>query len=356
MNIDTKPQLLSVAELLNRPDPDWLVQDILPESGLTLLYGASGYGKSFVAIDLAMAVATGTDWMGQFPVEQGAVVYIAAEGLSGIKKRVAAWQCHHEDTPSPTGLNFCLQAVDLYDDDSRDALMEALEERFPTLHEHLEHRVDRDTGDEEVIDHNPFPLRLIVIDTLARMYQGESENDSAQMGDFIRRVQYFAEDCGAVVLLVHHTGKDGEKERGSGSLRGAMETCIKIRGKKKHGRLDSLQFIVDKQKDGEEITLAMSVVNVELPHMDLDSAGRVQKSAVLELTDDTTDMDPLLVLLKDEGGLTNGQWMKKSGLSNSSFNRKIKAFVEEGLVEKDEDGLYVLVGSSSPWGPPEEEE
>src|SRR5688572_3923506 len=151
IDVQERLKLYSIGELFALPEPQWLIRDIMPTPGLCLLYGASGYGKSFVAIDLAMSVATGRDWMGQFPVEQGAVVYIAAEGLSGIKKRVAAWQTHHTDAAHPTALTFCLKAVDLYDEASREALLDALEEKYPSTPEHF---MDIDTGDQEIVETN----------------------------------------------------------------------------------------------------------------------------------------------------------------------------------------------------------
>ena len=60
------------------------------------LYGPSGCGKSFVAIDMALSVASGTPYLGTFPVVQSPVVYLSGEGNSGIKDRIAAWMILHE--------------------------------------------------------------------------------------------------------------------------------------------------------------------------------------------------------------------------------------------------------------------
>src|SRR5262245_31012061 len=76
--------------------PTWLIRDWLPEHANALLYGKSEHGKSFVAVDWACCVASGTPWMG-IPVKKGDVLYLAGEGEHGYVKRVAAWQQAHPD-------------------------------------------------------------------------------------------------------------------------------------------------------------------------------------------------------------------------------------------------------------------
>jgi RecA-family ATPase len=65
------------------PPPRWLIRDWLPASSLILIYGEPGAGKTFVALDIAVAIATGRDWNGN-KVARGIVLYIAAEGVAGL--------------------------------------------------------------------------------------------------------------------------------------------------------------------------------------------------------------------------------------------------------------------------------
>jgi putative DNA primase/helicase len=71
------------------PDEEWLVDRLLPRIGLAALYGGPGSVKTFILLDLFVRIATGDQFAGR-DVEQGAVVYIAAEGSGGLKKRVEA--------------------------------------------------------------------------------------------------------------------------------------------------------------------------------------------------------------------------------------------------------------------------
>ena len=73
------------------PKPESLVEGVLDADTLAVLYGRAGVGKSFVALDLALSVATGTRWQGH-EVRRGRVLYVVAEGASGTGARLDAWQ------------------------------------------------------------------------------------------------------------------------------------------------------------------------------------------------------------------------------------------------------------------------
>jgi AAA domain len=89
------------ADIVPDEGGEWLVNDIIPLSGLIVIYGESGSGKTFLACDMGLAVARGRPWGGK-NVQAGLVIYIAAEGVSGFRKRVAAYRERHKvppDTP-----------------------------------------------------------------------------------------------------------------------------------------------------------------------------------------------------------------------------------------------------------------
>lgn len=351
--IVSAPRLLTLDELFKLPDQRWLIRDTLPLPGLALLYGKSGFGKSFLALDWALSVATGTDWLGKYPVEQGAVVYVACEGASGLNKRAAAWFQHHPDTGGADNVSFMIQSIDLYDEEARQAFFKALEARYP----------EHPTHDPLTDKYNPggIPLRLIVLDTLARVYQGEDENSVTEMGTFIEKIETFAKEHSAVVLLVHHTTKTGKSERGSSALRAAMEACFECKGNKKDGQLATVVLKCDKQKDGDELTYKLAVRNYDLPELRRDEAGRVQRSAALEYVENkseddddgdddegTSDSSPdlLEVLRQHPKGLTFSEWFTAVGGSNSTFKRRRTELVSTKQVEK-RGNQYVATGAKT---------
>ncbi len=74
-------------DIKNMPHYEWRVEGILPKTGTAMMFGDSRVGKSFLALDLAVKIAEGEDWFG-YGVKKSGVIYIAAEGPSGIKNRI----------------------------------------------------------------------------------------------------------------------------------------------------------------------------------------------------------------------------------------------------------------------------
>jgi RecA/RadA recombinase len=73
---------------------EWLVRGLLPRAELAVIYGESGSGKSFLALDLAAAITRGIEWRGR-RTATGRVVYVCAEGAGGFKARLRAYARGH---------------------------------------------------------------------------------------------------------------------------------------------------------------------------------------------------------------------------------------------------------------------
>ena len=100
-------RVLKLDELRELPQPDTLVSGLLDLDSLAVLYGPPKAYKSFVALDWALSVATGSWWQGR-RVEPCHVLYVAAEGVSGLWARVDAWMGHNRHyVPRPTGCGCC---------------------------------------------------------------------------------------------------------------------------------------------------------------------------------------------------------------------------------------------------------
>jgi hypothetical protein len=211
-------RLLTVEELEQLPAPRWLVHNHLVAESISVLFGPSGGGKTFVALDLALAIATGQPWLGE-TVEGGYVVYATGEGLSGLARRIQAWRAAHGN-PSLDRFRVLPVAVQFMQPDDLEQL-----------------RLDLRTL--------PDPPKLIVVDTLARSMIGAEENSARDMGLFLDGVERISKEWHAHVLLLHHTGKTGETERGTSALRGYVQTMLKLVGDDGQATLSC-----DKQKDG----------------------------------------------------------------------------------------------------------
>ncbi|MFT3761988.1 MAG: AAA family ATPase [Pseudoxanthomonas sp.] len=177
-------RFLNVNDLKALPPPRWLVPGLLVEDSVAAIYGAPESGKSFLALDIAMAVAGGVDWHGR-RVSDGGVLYVAAEGASGLGKRVRAWEID--------------RGIDVG--------------KFPLWLDHGEINLaaERDGGVRAFVSdvvEELGPLRLVVIDTLNQTAAGADENSAKDMGRYIASMKRIRDETGATVVVVHHSGKD----------------------------------------------------------------------------------------------------------------------------------------------------
>jgi hypothetical protein len=221
----------------------WMIDKVLPVGSFSALFGPPGSFKSFIALDIAEAIATGRTWMGNEVTEPGAVLYLCGEGFGGVGARIKAIKQHHgtEDGAPIYVIRHQLNLRSSIEDFN--ALMIAVENLVTEL---------------------GIDFKLIIIDTLARAFGGGNENDSSDMGSFISscgRIQQIVQDC--ALMILHHSGKDATKGlRGHSSLLGAVDTELELIRFE-----DSMKGIIRtaKQKDGEDGTrIGFEMVSVEL--------------------------------------------------------------------------------------------
>ncbi|MBO9717498.1 MAG: AAA family ATPase [Pseudoxanthomonas sp.] len=210
--------------VLNLGPTRWLISKLLPEDCTAVLYGPSGSMKSFVTLDMGLAIAHGVPWQGH-ATKQRTVFYLAGEGEQGFAKRVAAWSEHHELAPPPT---FAFRQMPRIQDASQmDELIEAI----------------------RAIQAERGQAGLIIIDTLFTALDGGDENSGKDMGQIIAAMKRLRVEFGAAVLTVHHTGKVGEAARGHSSLPSGMDVMFYA---KPGPAAMTVEITNPKQKDGAE--------------------------------------------------------------------------------------------------------
>lgn len=222
----------------------WVIKDIIPESsGLSMIYGAPGTYKSFVAIDMALSIANGIEWHGK-RVKQQPVLYVAAEGQYGVLKRFEVWRKYHgiEELQNVAILPMAVKldnSIDVAD------LIQAIREM-------------------------ETPPGFIFFDTLARSMDGE-ENSKVDMAIVINAADVLRHEFGTQIVVIHHSGKDATKgARGSNSLEGATDTTFRIeKGKDEYTAV----MTCDRQKDNEPaepIGFVMKKINTDETNIDGD--------------------------------------------------------------------------------------
>lgn len=190
----------------------WRVDGVLEAKGLSVLYGDSGSGKSFVAVDMGLSVARGLPFAGQ-ETRQGAVMYIAGEGVQGIARRAHAWARQKGvDLNAPIG---GAKATPFFRRKQLNLLDKA----------ELADLVEQMAGIAEAIE---TPFAMVIIDTLARNFHG-NENATDEMQAFVNNCDTLKDIFGCSVLIVHHTAKGAPGvSRGSGALRASADTEMRV--------------------------------------------------------------------------------------------------------------------------------
>jgi RecA/RadA recombinase len=198
---------------------EWLIKSVLPKAELAVIYGESGSGKSFQALDLAAAVSRGAAWRDHV-VRRGRVVYVAAEGAGGFRQRLRAYARHHE-VPLAELPGIVANAPNLLDlEDSKELTIQILA-----------------AGGAD----------LVIVDTLARAMAG-NENSGEDMSRVIAHCKAIHKATGALVVFVHHSGKDTTKgARGWSGLRAAADAELEVT---RNG--DFRLLAVRKMKDGTD--------------------------------------------------------------------------------------------------------
>ncbi|GIU23050.1 helicase RepA family protein [Shewanella schlegeliana] len=217
----------------------WLIKQYIPSKAFGVIYGASGSYKSFAVLDMCCCLAANKTWNTQ-KVEGCAVVFIAAEGAVGIKRRIRAWEIAHK-----TNVN------NLF------VLDKSLSPSEP------EERIKLVNAIFELEKQHSIKIGLIVFDTLSRCFIGD-ENTARDMGHFILGCETLIKTTTATVLCIHHSGKDQSKGcRGSSKLFADADFVFQLQ--RPAGTSLSVSLVNHKQKDDEPAkTLGMIFEKVTL--------------------------------------------------------------------------------------------
>ncbi|GGA69092.1 hypothetical protein GCM10011521_04130 [Arenimonas soli] len=244
---------ISGAMAENSP-PAWLVRGVLERDALAMFFGDPGSGKSFGAVDLAAAVATGRDWHGH-RVTEGPVLFIAGEGRNGLARRFRAWEIVAGVSLEKAEIYLSPGATALTDWPAVESLMAAAGEVKQLLGR---------------------PPVLVIVDTVARNFGPGDENSTADMTDFIRGCDEIRQSLGCCVLLVHHSGHgDKTRARGAMALKGALDFEYRFQ----RDESGVIRVEATKVKDHESPPpMAFKLASVELG---ADAEGEPIRSAVL---------------------------------------------------------------------------
>jgi hypothetical protein len=225
--------VLRDADYALQPQPpiDYLVDNLITNSSVNVLYGEPGSKKTYSALSLAVCVANGKPWL-EMQTKQAPVLIIDEEsGERRFTRRlgdaIRGELCDHK---SP--ISFVSLAGFKLDGDNDPILIQALIEQ---------------TG-----------AKLVIFDALADLMDGD-ENDKKDVQPVFNHLRKIAEATNSAILVIHHSNKAGGY-RGSSAIKGSVDLMVQVTSENGSNRVN---FLTEKNRDGERATWAASAIWAE---------------------------------------------------------------------------------------------
>jgi hypothetical protein len=286
----------------------WLVEGLWSEQAVGILGGEPKCCKSFLALDLAVSVASGAPCLRRYPVRQrGRVLLFPAEDSLAVVRRRLAGIC------AAAGVGFESLSVDVITE--------------PVL------RLDRDQ-DRERLAATVAAVRpvLLILDPMIRLHRVD-ENDASQIAPLLSHLRELQRRFQVAVLLVHHARKDSHGSRPGQALRGSSEL---------HGWGDSNLYM---RRRGAQLTLttehraAPSHDDIPLqlteagPALSLTVATGAQGAAA---SAEPTPLARVRQALHEIGEPTSVDRLRKlCGMRTASVCAALAELVRQGIVAQD---------------------
>ena len=188
------------------PNPKWVVDDLMPAESLMVMSGEPKTGKTWMALEIALGIASGTSAFGEFDCQQGEVAMFLTETMAAeLKERIVNLIPRGglgKITVEP------MTHIDLCDDMQVAELIASVRLSTPDC-------------------------KLVVLDPLKHLHSAD-ENDATSMGEVMKKLMAIRTVLGCTVLVTHHskkpqkgsTGRPGTSMRGSGVIHGAVDGGI----------------------------------------------------------------------------------------------------------------------------------
>ncbi len=319
----------------------WLIEGLIAQDTLSVIFGDPATYKSFVSIALACCAASGKFFYGSEVKLSGPVIYIAGEGQAGISRRIRAWCLRNSIDIDALPLFLSTMAAGLSDSDQLANVLRTID------------IVKKEYGS---------PV-LIIVDTLARNFGNGDENSTRDMNKFVESLDQLRITFNSAILVVHHTGHSNKKRsRGNIALQAAVDAeyrlsiyqtdlirmeCIKMKDAEEPSLMNLRPEIIELDEideDGNQLTsVVLCECNSEIPASSFDGAGRGkwQKSNFRAL-------DRLINEQKENSEMpcvTEDDWRNaciKEGCGRSTFKRSKDSFINRGKISV-ENGLVRIL-------------
>lgn len=291
----------TLTEMLERPtEPSWRVRGLIPAEGSTLITAMRKTGKTTLLANLARALLTGEDFLGNFPVApvSGTVALLNFE-VNGAQ--IARWLA---DAGVPADrvviVNLRGRRNPLSNDTDRDELVRLLKAR---------------------------EVESLLIDPFGRAFTGESQNDAAEVGRFLAGLDRFKADVGAAdLVLTNHAGWEGERSRGSSALEDWPDSLVRLVRDEKDD--EGRRYISALGRD-VEVGEGLLSYDQDTRRLTVAGAGRDFETRRRRTA---TVVGPVVELLRERPGLSQNAVATALGQRRQTVVEALAAAVESGTL------------------------
>ena len=298
-----------ISEVDRTSEHKWLVESLWTEGAVGTICGHPKTNKSYLALDFAISVASGTPVLDRFAVsDPGAVLLFPAEDSHTAVRERAEGLCRHRSVDFGALELYLIESPVLRLDEVRccKALEGALQKVRP---------------------------RLLILDPLIRLHSAD-ENSATEIARVLSFLRHLQRTYKTAVLVVHHArkssgGDPGLSMRGSTEIRAWSDTNLYMR------RRGGLELTIEHRQAASPKPLKLELVTEDQSAVHLKVSGR------RELTE--TPKEKLLRLLScSEGPLNRAYIRSELALRNQTVSKILCQLQKEGLIEKTKNGYRLL--------------
>jgi hypothetical protein len=324
------------------PPPIWLVPELLEEGTDAAIYAPLSFLKSFAALDIGFAIATGTRALGVLPVsEAGLVVYYCGEGYNDVrKKRAPAWEIAHGLEPySVDSIIFARQTPYVTDRAAIEKALDILDCKY------LQGR----------------RVKLSIIDTLNRSLNGMNEDAASTASTFLNTAKWVRERVGGTTLTVAHMGYAMEHGRGSTAFEAGFDTVLYIteHHKNEDDGIHTICILVKKQKagdDGAKFWLQSKLVTTDIgtslalvPVSEEIGQAALQAKQTGRITPDIVDT----AMIGNGGHISTAALAKTIGQRTGKPTDTVRKFLDRSKTKPEFAKFVIETASGTRWALPE---
>ena len=287
----------------------WLVEQLWGESSVGVIGGAPKCSKTWLGLDLALSVATGTACLGRYAVPRSGpvLIYLAEDALTIVRERVEGMARHR-------GLE--LTGVDIH-------VITA-----PSL------RLDREPHRSRLLETaRRLRPRLLLLDPLVRLH-GVDENNAGEVAQLLAYFRSLQRQLDLSVILVHHTRKNaaggvaaGQGLRGSSDLHAFGDSNLYLR------RVRDRLVLLSEHRAAPAppaVTLELVATNTATTHLEVVAASLDDRPVSLQ--------EQVLACLAQGSTLTRARLRDVLSVQNQRLGEALETLERAGKIRRAPDG------------------